>query len=87
MFIEFGFPLQGKDANFAADFQPPMTSGNLNNVRPYDVLENRARGGTRPGLAKAMISTGGGSKLQIGGVGAYRIDRILQIQHLQASLT
>lgn len=47
---KFQFPMQGFNENFAATTQPRFTSASLNNVRPYDVLENRARGGQRPGL-------------------------------------
>jgi len=46
------FPMKGKDTNMAASTQPPLTSPLLNNVRPYDVLETRARGGQRPALKK-----------------------------------
>ncbi len=50
--IELPFPLQGKNENYAASKQPPQTSPDLNNVRPYDVSDTRARGGQRPGLEK-----------------------------------
>ena len=46
------FPLEGIDKGGALCQQSPSTSPDLNNVRPYDVLENRARGGQRPGLDK-----------------------------------
>lgn len=46
------FPLRGKNENWGAEGQPPLTSHDLNNVRPYDILDNRARGGQRPGLDK-----------------------------------
>lgn len=48
--VEITFPLKGKNTNFAASTQPPLTSPDLNNVRPNDVSEKRARGGQRPGL-------------------------------------
>lgn len=50
--IKFPFPLKGENKNFASIFQPPITTFNLNNVRVYDVLDERARGGQRPGLNK-----------------------------------
>jgi len=50
--MKFFFPLKGKHAGFGVSIQPPFSSPRLNNVRPYDVLENRARGGQRPGLTK-----------------------------------
>lgn len=43
----------GKSTNFAATTQPQFTSPCMSNVRPRDVLENRARGGQRPGFSKA----------------------------------
>lgn len=46
------FPLQGIDKGRATSEQPIATSPDLNNVRPYDTLDNRARGGQRPGLDK-----------------------------------
>ena len=48
----FPFPHQGIDKGRAAYQQPESTSPNMNNMRPYDVLDNRARGGQRPGLDK-----------------------------------
>jgi hypothetical protein len=46
------FPLLGKDVNYAASTRPDLTSSDMNNVRPFDVLEERARGGQRPGMRK-----------------------------------
>lgn len=46
------FPLQGIDKGRATPDQPILTSPDLKNVRPYDTLDNRARGGQRPGLDK-----------------------------------
>jgi len=46
------FPLYGlHKGNTCAD-QVKFTSPLMNNVRPYDVQDNRARGGQRPGLDK-----------------------------------
>ena len=50
--VEFQFPLQGLNKATSAAQKPSLTSGYLNNVRPFDVLEGRARGGQRPGLKK-----------------------------------
>jgi len=44
----------------AAEKQPPTTSPQLKNVRPYDVEESRARGGQRPGLVEAYETQIGG---------------------------
>jgi len=52
--IEFIFPLRGLDKNWGTSKQPPLTSPNLSNVRPYDVQGKRARGGQRPGLKKIL---------------------------------
>jgi hypothetical protein len=50
--IKFRFPLLGVNKNFAASTRPDYTSSDMNNVRPFDVLEERARGGQRPGMRK-----------------------------------
>jgi len=47
------YPMMGKNVNFAATTQPSFTSPRMINARPRDVLEYRARGGQRPGWAKA----------------------------------
>lgn len=47
------YPMMGKNTNFAATTQPSFTSPRMNNARPRDVLEYRARGGQRPGWKKA----------------------------------
>jgi len=47
------YPMMGKNTNFAATTQPGFTSPRMNNARPRDVLTYRARGGQRPGWAKA----------------------------------
>lgn len=46
------FPFKGLDKGRATGQQPEGTSPDLSNVRPYDTLDNRARGGQRPGLDK-----------------------------------
>ena len=58
--LKLPFPMQGKNENWAASHQLKFTSPDLNNVRPYDVLENRARGGQRPGLKKVFPAHIGG---------------------------
>jgi len=52
MNIELPFPFLGLNTGEAVDKQPLYTSGHLNNVRPYDVMEIRKRGGQRPGPDK-----------------------------------
>ena len=44
------FPLKGINRNFAESAQPPLTSPAMKNVRPADVMQDRIRGGQRPGL-------------------------------------
>jgi hypothetical protein len=58
--MELGFPLGGLHEGLAAERQPPTTSPQLQNVRPYDVSEERARGGQRPALVKAYDTQIGG---------------------------
>ena len=64
--MKLQFPMLGKNLNFAATTQPSFTSPRLTNVRPRDVMEYRARGGQRPGFAKAYNQLiGGASNLPI----------------------
>ncbi len=46
------FPLQGIDRGRATPDQPILTSFDMKNMRPYDTLDNRLRGGQRPALRK-----------------------------------
>jgi len=59
--LELPFPFLGLNAGEAVDKQPFYTSGHLNNVRPYDVMEIRKRGGQRPGLDKMFAQQIGGT--------------------------
>lgn len=52
--IAFPFPLGGMDRHWAEEAQPPFSSPDLLNVRGYETLEGRARGGQRPGLGKCF---------------------------------
>ena len=58
--MELPFPFAGLHEGLAAEKQPPATSAQLQNVRPYDVEESRARGGQRPGFTKAYTTRVGG---------------------------
>ncbi|KKL94477.1 hypothetical protein LCGC14_1864250 [marine sediment metagenome] len=69
---ELPFPLKGLNKGMAASKQPPLTSLDMNNVRPYDVDDNRARGGQRPGLKLAYSQ-------RIGGSANYPVVAILQV--------
>ena len=59
--MKIPFPFKGLDKGRAAHQQPLGTSPDMNNVRVYDTLDTRARGGQRPGLDKWGAGT------QIGG--------------------
>lgn len=48
--IQIQFPLLGINKGVATSKQLYATSFLMDNMRPYDVLDNRARGGQRPGL-------------------------------------
>ncbi len=48
--IQIPFPLLGQNKSRATSKQPFATASLMNNVRLYDVLSKRARGGQRPGL-------------------------------------
>lgn len=50
--MDIVFPIKGQHKGFMVEKQPGLTSFKLLNVRPYDTLANRLRGGQRPGLAK-----------------------------------
>jgi hypothetical protein len=46
------FPLKGIHKGFGTVTQPKDTTFDCLNVRAYDLIENRLRGGQRPGLDK-----------------------------------
>lgn len=50
--MKLSFPFNGLDKGRSLSEQPEATSPEMNNVRPYDVLDNRMRGGQRPALDK-----------------------------------
>ena len=58
--MELPFPSAGLHEGMAAEKQPPTTSPQLKNVRPYDVEDERSRGGQRPGFVKAYDTQIGG---------------------------
>lgn len=51
--MELQFPKDGLNEGQAYEKQPATTSPNLMNVRPFDVEEDRLRGGQRPAIVKA----------------------------------
>ncbi len=48
--VSVPFPLLGLNKGRTTSRQPFATAFGMNNVRLYDVLDSRARGGQRPGL-------------------------------------
>jgi hypothetical protein len=58
---ELHFPVKGLVRRYAYQSQPPYTTPDALNVRPYDVLDGRERGGTRPGLTKAYAAQPNGT--------------------------
>lgn len=58
------FSYEGIDKGRALTEQPKLTASHMNNVRPRDVLDNRMRGGQRPGLDKWGAGTQIGSAEQ-----------------------
>jgi len=50
--ILFPLPLKGYNAGSNINTQPVNTTGDMNNVRPFDSLERKLRLGQRPGMAK-----------------------------------
>jgi len=46
------FPIKGIHRGGVTSLLPPLTTNDLDNCRPYDCLDKRARGGQRPGLKK-----------------------------------
>jgi hypothetical protein len=63
---ELPFPIGGLHEGLSLEKQPPITSPYLKNVRPYDVTEERARGGQRPALIEAYETQIGGEHPVIG---------------------
>lgn len=51
--MRIGFPLGGLDRRQSFRQQRPYTSQKLGNVRPVGTIENRERGGSRPGLLQS----------------------------------
>lgn len=50
--MEIMFPIKGLHLGFMTEKQPGLTSFSMLNVRPYDTLANRLRGGQRPATVK-----------------------------------
>jgi hypothetical protein len=59
--VDLSFPVKGLDENWAYKAQPEGTSPDCLNVRPYDPIAARLRGGSRPGISKYFASAVNGS--------------------------
>ncbi len=46
------FPVRGINKSRLPDEQPEATSPDINNVRPFDIADDRVRGGQRAGMVK-----------------------------------
>jgi hypothetical protein len=62
MAVTIPFPLKGVNKNYAESNQPNLTSPAMQNVRPFDVMKTRVRGGQRPGLKKQYPACIGNGK-------------------------
>ena len=62
---ELYFPAGGLNRRAGYQSQPPYTTPDALNVRPFDPIEGRERGGSRPGLVKSFETQfGGGEPIQ-----------------------
>ena len=63
--MKIPFPIKGVNRGRGASEQPGQTAPFMNNMRPYDTLDNRARGGQRPGQDKRYSQQIGGEAFPI----------------------
>lgn len=64
--LDLVFPAGGLDKRFAYQKQRPYTTPDCVNVRPFDTMEGRERGGSRPGLDKyAYDQLGSGNPVRL----------------------
>lgn len=56
------FPIHGVDKSRVPEAQPEGTSPDMDNMRPFDVADERLRGGQRPGLSKWSGNQIGGAE-------------------------
>ncbi len=56
------FPVRGIDRSRVPGAQPKDTSYDMDNMRPFDVADERLRGGQRPGLSKWSTDQIGGDE-------------------------
>jgi hypothetical protein len=63
--IDLAFPLAGLNRKAAYQSQPPYTTPDCLNVRPVSSAEQRAQGGTRPGLGRVYRAVSGSSPIRM----------------------
>ncbi len=59
--LRLAFPVAGLVKAYAYQSQPPMTTYDAVNVCPYDSIDGRQRGGSRPGLSRVNLGSSGGA--------------------------
>ncbi|KKN54709.1 hypothetical protein LCGC14_0589780 [marine sediment metagenome] len=63
--LQLQFPLGGVDKRLAFQTQRPFTTPHAVNVRPEGTLENRLRGGSRPGIVKSFSTRDSDNKVNL----------------------
>jgi hypothetical protein len=64
--LDLSWPTGGLDKSSAFRRQPPYTTPDANNVRPFETLTGRVRGGSRPGIGKHVYAQlGSGAKVNM----------------------
>ena len=64
--VDLRFPVGGVARRYGYQYQAPYTTPDALNVRPYDTLEGRERGGSRPGTVKSFaLQLGAPSPVQL----------------------
>ena len=71
--IIFPLPLKGYNAGYNIDSQSVDTTGDMNNVRPFDSLERKLRLGQRPGMAKVYDEQIAGAAAPIVAIGSISV--------------
>lgn len=59
------FPIRGLNRRFGIQKPPEFTTPDCLNVRPFDPLEERQRGGNRPGLARYNLGASNGKPVNL----------------------
>lgn len=59
--MELVAPIKGKNTSAPLDKMPPLTTQDMNNMRPIDIFEKKLRLSQRPGQDKLFAQQIGGS--------------------------